>query len=47
MAEWAAPTGLETHGVQAQGVALGWYEAAPLALVVVAFGFFMVCLDLP
>ena len=36
-----------TYGVQTQGVALGWYEAAPLALVMVAFGFFMVCLDLP
>ena len=30
---------------QTQGVALGWYEAAPLALVMVAFGFFIVCLD--
>ena len=35
------------YGVKTQGVALGWHEAAPLALVMVAFSFFNVCLDEP
>ena len=30
---------------RSQGVALGWYEAAPLALVMVVVSFFIVCLD--
>ena len=30
---------------RSQGVALGWYKAAPLALVMVVFGFFIGCLD--
>ena len=31
--------------MQTQDVALGWYEAAPLALDMEVFGFFIVCLD--
>ena len=35
------------YGVKTQGVALGWHEAAPLALVMVALLFFIRSLDMP